>query len=195
MSLQAHCLLQTKKEPSPELLSLQKQFSVLSEGEFVHRQGLEPWRFTRSTPYAIMSLLLTLSSRKEVTSLESFSFFHYLRHSKCSRLLHMQMAGRRGLATVSLVTKSPGIAPRGFLRLESLSLSLFYLNVNITRVPEVVKRNLSAKIMSQYQPAGKIVEQTTFLFLSRMILQNPHIADLCPPDPLYVMVPYSSCFL
>ena len=49
------------------------------------------------------------------------------------------MAGRRGLATVSLATKNPGIAPRGFLRLESLSLSLFYLNVNITRVLEFVK--------------------------------------------------------
>ena len=130
-----------------------------------------------------------------MTSLESFSFFHYLRHSKCSRLLHMQMAGRRGLATVSLVTKSPGIAPRGFLRLESLSLSLFYLNVNITRVPEVVKRNLSDKIMLQHVPAGKIVGQITFLSLSRMLLQNPHSADLCLPDPLYVVVPYSSCFL
>nr|DAI38669.1 MAG TPA: hypothetical protein [Inoviridae sp.] len=31
----------------------------------------------------------------------------------------MQMAGRRRLAAVSLATKSPGIAPRGFLRLGS----------------------------------------------------------------------------
>ena len=114
-----------------------------------------------------------------MTSLESFSFFHYLRYSKCSWLLHMQMAGRRGLATVSLATKNPGIAPRGFLRLESLSLSLFYLNVNITRVLEFVKF-FCPTIIS--------------LFLSRMILQSPHTADLCLQDLLCPVVAYSSYF-
>nr|DAG46101.1 MAG TPA: hypothetical protein [Inoviridae sp.] len=49
----------------------------------------------------------------------------------------MQMAGRRSLATVSLATKSPGIAPRGFLRLGTIIT--FLSKFNIARVPGFVK--------------------------------------------------------
>ena len=66
--------------------------------------------------------------------------------------------------TISQATKDPGLAPRGFCVTLCLANFLALAKFNITRVPGIVKRILSDKIMLQHVSAGEIVGQSFINF-------------------------------